>query len=104
MPLLFPFFFFKQYPNYDVYDYSEGEITTDPSPTEAAKTQVKLDKQLLWVSPYMYGFLFSLIFSFSSSHFCPLCLCWLYFLATFLLLEQLLVAFIAHYDTYSGYT
>uniref|UniRef100_A0AAX7TBH6 Fibrillar collagen NC1 domain-containing protein n=1 Tax=Astatotilapia calliptera TaxID=8154 RepID=A0AAX7TBH6_ASTCA len=46
-----------EYPNYDVYDYSEGEITTDPSPTEAAKTQVKLDKQLLWVSPrttYMY--------------------------------------------------
>uniref|UniRef100_A0A3P9DEV1 Fibrillar collagen NC1 domain-containing protein n=1 Tax=Maylandia zebra TaxID=106582 RepID=A0A3P9DEV1_9CICH len=31
-----------EYPNYDVYDYSEGEITTDPSPTEAAKTQTNV--------------------------------------------------------------
>lgn len=51
---LFFFFLFLQYTNYDAYDYSEGEITTDPSPTEAAKTQVKLDEQLLWVKNDIY--------------------------------------------------
>uniref|UniRef100_A0A669B1Z5 Collagen, type XI, alpha 1b n=1 Tax=Oreochromis niloticus TaxID=8128 RepID=A0A669B1Z5_ORENI len=43
-----------EYTNYeygDNYDYNDGAITTDSSPTEAAKTQVKLDEQLLWVSP-----------------------------------------------------
>lgn len=40
-PPVIPFTF--QYTNYDyggVYDYTEGELTTDAPPTEQAKTEV----------------------------------------------------------------